>query len=172
MKNWIDCEWFQVCTPLILWLQAFSFMLWSERAPSSAGGGIVSTTLITSLIACVEPAENSLAISACYLSRAISQAIGVAISSAIQQSILISSPSSRFPSNPDVITKLIQEPAEIMPLLGGEEAWEARLAYLDVIRGGVWVFDGRRHRVSGGLYHDQREEALIDCVLGLLGYSD
>ncbi|ODO09551.1 hypothetical protein I350_03154 [Cryptococcus amylolentus CBS 6273] len=128
MKHWKEYKWFQVCTSLIPWLQAFSIMVgWGPETST--------TRLWTSLIACVEPAEISLAISACYLFRAIGQVIGVAISSAIQQSILISSLSSRFSSNPDLVRKLIQEPAEIMPLLGVEEAWEARLAYLDSIRG-------------------------------------
>ncbi|ODO06051.1 hypothetical protein L198_01280 [Cryptococcus wingfieldii CBS 7118] len=119
MKHWKEYKWFQVCTSLIPWLQALSIMigwgpetsatrLWSEMALGSLGGGATITTLLI---------------------------VGVAISSAIQQSILISSLSSRFPSNPDLVRKLIQEPAEIMPLLGVEDAWEARLAYLDSIRG-------------------------------------
>ncbi|WVQ73605.1 hypothetical protein IAR50_003185 [Cryptococcus sp. DSM 104548] len=150
MKHFKEYKHFQTITSLIPWLQALSIMLnwgpetsktrlWSEMALGSLGGGATITTLLTSLIASVEPAEISLAISACYLFRAIGQVLGLAISSSIQQSILFSSLSSHFPSNPQLVRKLIQEPAEILPLLGDGERWEARMAYLDSIRG-VFAF--------------------------------
>ncbi|ODN81091.1 hypothetical protein L202_03186 [Cryptococcus amylolentus CBS 6039] len=57
MKHWKEYKWFQVCTSLIPWLQAFSIMvgwgpetsttrLWSEMALGSLGGGATITTLM------------------------------------------------------------------------------------------------------------------------------
>ncbi|OCF35647.1 hypothetical protein I316_02702 [Kwoniella heveanensis BCC8398] len=150
MKYWKEYKWFQAIMSLIPWLQALSIMtgwqpdtsptrLAGEMAVGALGGGATITTLMTSLIACVEPAELSLAISACYLFRAIGQVIGVSIAASIQQSVLMSSLSNRLSSDgkpdADLISKIIQEPAEIFPYLSDAVKWQARLAYLDSIRG-------------------------------------
>ncbi|KAK8843992.1 hypothetical protein IAR55_006785 [Kwoniella newhampshirensis] len=156
MRHYKEYKWFQAIMSLVPWIQAFSILvgwtpetsihrLWSEMAVGALGGGMTITTLLTSLIACVEPSELSLAISACYLSRAIGQVIGVAISASIQQSILLKSLTSRFPTDPTLVRRLIQEPSAMLPLLNARDAWEAKLGYLDSIRG-VFGFV-----VSGGI---------------------
>ncbi len=76
----------------------------------------------------------SLAISACYLFRAIGQVIGVAIAAAIQQSVLLRSLYSRLEGYPDsLIHSIIQEPASVIPTLEGWVQLQARLAYLSSI---------------------------------------
>ena len=76
----------------------------------------------------------SLAISACYLFRAIGQVIGVAIAAAIQQSILLSSLRSRLEGYPEsLIRSIIQEPASVIPHLDNSVQLQARLAYLTSI---------------------------------------
>jgi hypothetical protein len=78
----------------------------------------------------------SLAISACYLFRAIGQVIGVAIAAAIQQSVLASSLATRLEGYPaDLIKAIIQEPARVLPELDGWVAMQAKLAYLASIQG-------------------------------------
>ncbi|WVR08976.1 hypothetical protein IAU60_006035 [Kwoniella sp. DSM 27419] len=149
MRHWKEYKWFQTVMSLIPWLQAISILVgWgpetsqvrlaSEMAVGALGGGATITTLLTSLIACVDPAEVSLAISACYLFRAIGQVVGVSISASIQQSILQSSLTSRLegqPNTDELIRRIVQEPAEILPKLSDALKWQARLAYLDSIRG-------------------------------------
>jgi hypothetical protein len=82
----------------------------------------------------------SLAISACYLFRAIGQVIGVAIAAAIQQSILLSSLHSRLEGYPDsLIRSIIQEPASVIPKLEAGVQLQAKLAYLSSIQG-VFAF--------------------------------
>ncbi|WWC73009.1 uncharacterized protein I206_106974 [Kwoniella pini CBS 10737] len=150
MRHWREYKWFQAIASFIPWLQALSLTifwgpntnkneLWIEMAFGALGGGITITTLLTSLIACVEPSELSLAISACYLSRALGQVIGLSISACIQQIILFSSLSSRFPNNIELVQKIIQEPSEILPLLDPIMNLQAKLAYLDSIRS-VFIF--------------------------------
>jgi hypothetical protein len=84
----------------------------------------------------------SMAISACYLFRAIGQVVGVAIAAAIQQSILLSSLIERlgdkgYPA--DLIRSIIQEPATVLPTLEPWVALQAKLAYLASIQG-VFAF--------------------------------
>nr|XP_031858907.1 uncharacterized protein CI109_005727 [Kwoniella shandongensis]KAA5525979.1 hypothetical protein CI109_005727 [Kwoniella shandongensis] len=128
MRHYKEYKWFQVVASLI-----------PEMALGATGGGATITTLLTSLIACVEPSELSIAISACYLYRSFGQVLGVAISASIQQSLLLKSLSARFPTDPTLVQKLIQEPSQIIPLLKEADAWQARLGYLDSIRG-VFAF--------------------------------
>ncbi|WRT69156.1 uncharacterized protein IL334_006140 [Kwoniella shivajii] len=146
MRYWREYKWFQAVMSVIPWLQALSIAifwgpetnkneLWSEMALGALGGGCTITTLLTSLIACVDPSEMSLAISACYLFRALGQVIGLSISACIQQTILLSSLTKRIPGDTGLIRKIIQEPAEILPLLNETLRLQARLAYLDSIRG-------------------------------------
>ncbi|WVW79459.1 hypothetical protein I302_101428 [Kwoniella bestiolae CBS 10118] len=145
MKYWREYKWFQAGFSFIPWLQALSIAffwgpqtdkneLWIEMALGALGGGVTITTLLTSLIACVEPSELSLAISACYLARALGQVCGLSISACIQQTILLSSLTSRIPGNTKLVQKIIQEPAEILPLLSERLKIQAKLAYLDSIR--------------------------------------
>ncbi|WVQ63809.1 uncharacterized protein L199_001964 [Kwoniella botswanensis] len=145
MKFWREYKWFQAGFSFIPWLQALSITffwgpytdkneLWIEMALGSLGGGVTITTLLTSLIACVEPSELSLAISACYLARALGQVCGLSISACIQQTILLSSLTSRIPDDLDSVRKIIQEPAEILPVLSESLKLQAKLAYLDSIR--------------------------------------
>ena len=110
--------------------------LWAEMAFAALGGGAVITTLLTSLIATVPPAEVSLAISACYLFRAIGQVIGVAIAAAIQQSVLISQLNHRLGSYPpELIRSIIQNPSGVIPTLEAGVKMQAKLAYLGSIEG-------------------------------------
>ncbi|WWC63940.1 uncharacterized protein I303_106546 [Kwoniella dejecticola CBS 10117] len=150
MRHWREYKWFQAFASFIPWIQALSLTifwgpntdkneLWIEMAFGALGGGITITTLLTSLIACVEPSELSLAISACYLSRALGQVIGLSISACIQQIVLFSSLTSRFPDNMELVRQLIQEPSEILPTLDPLSSLQAKLAYLDSIRS-VFVF--------------------------------
>lgn len=84
----------------------------------------------------LSPKKCPLAISACYLFRAIGQVIGVAIAAAIQQSLLLSSLLKRLPtSSPELIHSIIQEPARVIPMLDAGVQLEAKLAYLTSIRG-------------------------------------
>lgn len=78
----------------------------------------------------------SLAISACYLFRSLGQVLGVAISAAIQQSVLVQSLTKRLPNEtPELIRQIIQEPSSIIPHLAAEVQMQARLSYLESIRG-------------------------------------
>lgn len=82
----------------------------------------------------------SLAISACYLFRAIGQVIGVAIAAAIQQTVLLSSLRKRLAGYPEsLIHSIIQEPASVIPGLEAGVRLQARLAYLSSIQG-VFAF--------------------------------
>ncbi|GFZ47341.1 hypothetical protein JCM24511_05084 [Saitozyma sp. JCM 24511] len=147
MRHWKEYKWFQFAVSLIPWLQGLSIMLswgpetnvhrlWVEMAIGALGGGAIITSLLTTLVACVEPSEMSLAISACYLFRAIGQVIGVAIAAAIQQSVLASSLATRLEGYPaDLIKAIIQEPARVLPELDGWVAMQAKLAYLASIQG-------------------------------------
>ncbi len=84
----------------------------------------------------------SLAISACYLFRAIGQVIGVAIAAAIQQLVLSNSLHERldgYPNAAELIKQIIQEPAIVIPTLEPFVKLQARMAYLRSIEG---VFGG------------------------------
>lgn len=75
--------------------------------------------------------EMSIAISACYLFRAIGQVVGVAIAAAIQQFILLQSLTSRLEGYPEgLIHSIIQEPASVIPKLDSWVQLQAKLAYL------------------------------------------
>lgn len=130
-------------------------------AVGALGGGAVITSLLSksglnvqglaltsaaALVACVEPSEASLAISACYLFRAIGQVVGVAIAAAIQQSVLARSLADRLGEYPaDLIRGIIEEPSRVIPLLDEAVRWQARMAYLRSIDG-VFAFV-----VAGGI---------------------
>ena len=77
----------------------------------------------------------SLAVSACYLFRAIGQVIGVAVAAAIQQSVLSQQLYSRLSDYPnDLIRSIIQDPAGVVERL---EPWvriQAKLAYLGSVQ--------------------------------------
>lgn len=86
----------------------------------------------------------SVAISACYLFRAIGQVLGVSLAAAIQQSVLSRALVMRLPNeSATLIRSIIQEPARVLPLLDGAVQLEARLAYLTSIRAVfLWVVLG------------------------------
>ena len=87
------------------------------------------------LIASVDPSEMSLAVSACYLFRAIGQVIGVAGAAAIQQSVLSKQLSTRLAGYPtDVIRAIIQDPAGTVESLEPWTRMQAKLAYLGSIQ--------------------------------------
>lgn len=87
-----------------------------------------------------------MAISACYLFRAIGQVVGVAIAAAIQQSVLARSLADRLSGYPaDLIRGIIEEPSRVIPLLDEGVRWQARMAYLRSIEG-VFAFV-----VAGGI---------------------
>nr|WRH23635.1 Histidine phosphatase superfamily [Naematelia aurantialba] len=144
MRHYKEYKWFQFIASLVPWIQAISIMvfwgpetsvhrLWVEMAIGSLGGGAIITTLLTSLIATVGPHEMSLAISACYLFRAIGQVVGVAIAAAIQQSVLLRSLTERLGDLPDaaaLIHSIIQEPASVIPHLDKGVQVQAKLGYL------------------------------------------
>ena len=166
-SNWQqykEYKWFQFIMSIVPWVQALSIMtnwgpetdknrLWIEMAVGALGGGATITTLLSkshrpnsgqaliaaSLIATVDASQMSLAISACYLFRAIGQVIGVAIAAAIQQSVLLSSLMERLGDQPDLVRRIIQEPASVIPKLDGVTQMAARLAYLSSIQG-VFAF--------------------------------
>lgn len=84
------------------------------------------------LIASVDPSEVSMAISACYLFRAIGQVLGVAISASLQQSVLASSLASRLgDQSSEVISRIVDEPTVVIPTLDAIVRLQAKLSYLD-----------------------------------------
>ncbi|KAL7421302.1 hypothetical protein Q5752_004187 [Cryptotrichosporon argae] len=141
MRHYKEYKWFQVVASCVPWLQTLSLLfgwgldtsvhrLWAEMAVGSIGGGALITSLLTSLVASVDPAHASLAISACYLSRALGQVLGVSLSAATQQLVLGSALRARIPDDPGVVRALIDEPARFLPTLDAATQRAARAAYL------------------------------------------
>ena len=90
---------------------------------------------LAALIASVDPSEMSLAVSACYLFRAVGQVIGVAGAAAIQQSVLSKQLSTRLAGYPaEVIRAIIQDPAGTVKTLEPWTRMQAQLAYLGSIQ--------------------------------------
>ncbi|EIW67182.1 hypothetical protein TREMEDRAFT_64422 [Tremella mesenterica DSM 1558] len=160
MRRFAEYKKFQVVMSFLPWVQALGVvLLWRidtgfirlsiEMAVGASGVGAVMTSLLTSLVACVDPAEMSMAMSALYLFRALGQVLGVAVSAAIQQSILLSSLTTRLSGIPSgegmkLIHEIIEQPTSVIPHLNEWTAIQARQAYLESIEGvfGIVVLAG------------------------------